>query len=308
LQLLGFDVDVINSVHFSNHTGYPAGVEGDVLKGDQLRSILNGLQRNGLLNNTGHVLTGYIGSASFLFAIVDVIQSIRHVQPTARFVCDPVLGDKGEFYVPRELVPLYQQQIIPLADVLTPNQFEAEQLTGIRILSLDDAKKACAALHDLGPSLVIITSLELASPTAHDDEAVSNPKGGSVITILASQQEGPPNRLCNTDMPTTTGMWRIDCPIIPGHFTGTGDLCAAMLLAHSSIHSDDLPLALEKTVGTMYHVIQQTHLYCVQPTTHFHDKIGITDSQMIHSRELRLVQSKNIIENPPIIFRALKIA
>ena len=29
LQLLGFDVDVVNSVHFSNHTGFPGGWEGD---------------------------------------------------------------------------------------------------------------------------------------------------------------------------------------------------------------------------------------------------------------------------------------
>lgn len=29
-------------------------------------------------------------------------------------------------YVPEELLPVYQEHIIPLADVITPNQFEAE--------------------------------------------------------------------------------------------------------------------------------------------------------------------------------------
>ena len=58
LQLLGFDVDVVNSVHFSNHTGYPHGFEGDVLQGTQLVQILEGLKRNGLLENIGHLLTG----------------------------------------------------------------------------------------------------------------------------------------------------------------------------------------------------------------------------------------------------------
>lgn len=37
-------------------------------------------------------------------------------------VCDPVLGDKGKFYVPRELVGLYREKVLPLADVVTPNE------------------------------------------------------------------------------------------------------------------------------------------------------------------------------------------
>ncbi len=29
-------------------------------------------------------------------------------------------------YVPQELLPVYRDQLIPLADVITPNKFEAE--------------------------------------------------------------------------------------------------------------------------------------------------------------------------------------
>lgn len=122
MQLLGFDVDVVNSVHFSNHTGYPNGWEGDVLKGDQLRAILSGLERNELLFNVHHVLTGYLGSASFLEAVLDVVKALRSKGTQVRFVCDPVLGDKGAFYVPIELVDLYRQKVLPMADVVTPNQ------------------------------------------------------------------------------------------------------------------------------------------------------------------------------------------
>jgi len=74
LQLLGFDVDVINSVQFSNHTGYQKSWEGDVLNGEQLGSLLDGLERNELLRNTGHLLTGYIGSESFLRVVIKVIR------------------------------------------------------------------------------------------------------------------------------------------------------------------------------------------------------------------------------------------
>ena len=284
LQLLGFDVDVVNSVHFSNHTGYENGFEGDVLKGEQLRSILNGLHRNNLLSEIDHILTGYIGSESFLEAVVDAVKMVREEvgqksEKRLRFVCDPVLGDKGKFYVPKELVCLYREKVIPLADVLTPNQFEVEQLTGIAIRSLDDAKRACHELHQLGPSLVIITSMELDTNKESEN-----------MTIMASQFSAVGNMVEAQEL-----AWRIDCPILSGHFTGTGDLCAALFLAHTSKTTDTLssvhqiPNAMEKVVNTMFAILKRTS-----------ERTGET----VKSRELKLVQSQDLILHPPKVFTA----
>lgn len=258
---------MVNSVHFSNHTGYAAGFEGDVLKGDQLRAILSGLSRNELLQS-GHLLTGYIGSESFLTAVLDVLKTMRSKGPV-RFVCDPVLGDKGKFYVPQELVPLYRSKVIPLADVLTPNQFEVEQLTGVTILSLADARMACDLLHDMGPSLVVITSMELKEAAPR------------TMTILASQRTA--NKSC---------VWKVDCPVLPGHYTGTGDLCASLLLAHTAMNPDDLPGALAKVVNTMHSVITRTNA---------------SAGESVQSRELRLIQSKRDIEDPPVTLKAERL-
>lgn len=41
-------------------------------------------------------------------------------------VCDPVMGDDGKMYVPEECLPIYRDLLIPLADIITPNQFEVE--------------------------------------------------------------------------------------------------------------------------------------------------------------------------------------
>jgi pyridoxine kinase len=260
---------VVNSVHFSNHTGYKEGFEGDVLKGDQLRAIMAGLKRNELLQDIGHVLTGYIGSESFLEAVLEVIKTVREQNGSKiRFVCDPVLGDKGQFYVPIELVRLYREKVIPLADVLTPNQFEVEQLTGIEIKTMEDAKRACHQLHEMGPSLVFITSMELGTDT---------------MAILASE------RSAHT---STTTAWRIDCPILPGHFTGTGDLCAALLLAHTAREATNIPAVMEKVINTMFAVLERTL-----------ESAGDT----VKSRELKLIQSKDIIEDPPQRFKAERI-
>jgi pyridoxine kinase len=270
LQLLGFDVDVVNSVHFSNHTGYPSGWTGDVLNGDQLRAILQGLEKNDLLKGVGHLLTGYIGSESFLMAVLEVLTTLRR-HSNVRFVCDPVLGDAGHFYVPKELVAVYREKVIPLADVVTPNQFEVEQLTGIEVKSLADGKRACQVLLDMGPSLVFITSLGLSE--TNDVE--------STIAILAAQRKEGGDEF-----------WRIDSPLFPGQFTGTGDLTAALLLGHSAKQPGDLKGCMEKVISTMHSVIKRTH-----------EMTGDT----VASKELRLIASKSDIENPPPLFDAYRI-
>ena len=279
LQLLGFDVDVVNSVHFSNHTGYENGFRGDILKGDQLRDILQGLEDNDLLADIGHCLTGYIGSESFLEAVIEMVETLRRYG-NIRYVCDPVLGDKGRFYVPESLVDVYRQKVIPLADVLTPNQFELEQLSGISVKSNDDAIRACNKLHGMGPSLVFITSVVLEAENECSTETTPT------MAILASKRE------TSSGSETETKVWRIDCPMLPGQFTGTGDLCAALLLAHTALGPNSIPRAMEMVINTMYAVIERTHE---------------SARDTVQSRELKLVQSKAFIEDPPQRFKARRL-
>lgn len=76
-------------------------------------------------------------------------------------VCDPVLGDEGRLYVPAELLPIYQNEIIPLSDICTPNQFEAELLTGLKLKTEADAWQAMNWFHDKGVKTVVISSTKL---------------------------------------------------------------------------------------------------------------------------------------------------
>ncbi|MCO5594483.1 hypothetical protein L7F22_048514 [Adiantum nelumboides] len=93
LQLLGFDVDPINSVQFSNHTGYPVW-RGQVLNGEELWSLIEGLEANDLLYYT-HLLTGYIGSLSFLECVLRVVEKLRSVNPD--LIYDKVLAFIQQF-------------------------------------------------------------------------------------------------------------------------------------------------------------------------------------------------------------------
>lgn len=98
---------------------------------------------------------GYIGSAGLLETIQKVVLTLREVNPELVYVCDPVLGDHGRLYLPAEMVSLYRANLVQLATVLTPNQFEAEQLTQQPIRTEQEALQACEALLRRGPSTVV---------------------------------------------------------------------------------------------------------------------------------------------------------
>lgn len=77
--MLGFEVDAINSVQFSNHTGYKK-VKGQILTEKDLSDLVEGLSENDLDYYT-HLLTGYIGSVSFLNKISSVVKQLRNRNP-----------------------------------------------------------------------------------------------------------------------------------------------------------------------------------------------------------------------------------
>ncbi|CAI9273690.1 unnamed protein product [Lactuca saligna] len=63
---------------------------------------------------------------------VEVLKKLRSINPTLTYVCDPVMGDEGRLYVPQELMSMYREKVVPVTLMLTPNLFEAEQLTGFK--------------------------------------------------------------------------------------------------------------------------------------------------------------------------------
>ncbi|KAF8030634.1 hypothetical protein BT93_E2925 [Corymbia citriodora subsp. variegata] len=267
LQLLGYDVDPINSVQFSNHTGYPT-FKGQVLNGQQLWELIEGLEANDLLYYT-HLLTGYIGSVSFLNTVLQVVNKLRSVNPKLTYVCDPVMGDEGKLYIPQELVTVYRERVVPVASMLTPNQFEAELLTGYRIVSERDGREACNKLHDAGPSKVVITSISI---------------NGNLLLIGSHQKE-------KGQVPD---QFKILIPKIPAYFTGTGDLMTALLLGWSNKHPDNLDKAAELAVSSLQAVLQRT----------VNDYRSAKFNPQSSSLEIRLIQSQDDIRNPQVDFKA----
>lgn len=278
LQVLGFEVDSINSVQFSNHTGY-GHWKGQVLTAEELNVLYEGIKLNNV-NHYDYILTGYSRDTSFLETVVDIIKELKGTNPKLVYVCDPVMGDQGAMYVPENLLPVYRDKVVPLADILTPNQFEAELLTGRKIHSVEDAIEVMDLLHKMGPDTVVLTSTDLPST-----------QGDQFLVALGSQKTVKP------DGTNRTQKICIDIPKVDAVFVGTGDLFAAMLLAWTHHHPKDLKSACEKTVSVMHHVIKRTIKYA-------NEMAGPGKRPNAAQLELRMVQSKADIENPAVIVEA----
>ena len=280
-----------------------------MLHGDMLLKLASGLEENGLLSDeTGHILTGYIGSESFLRAVVTVVQKIKAINPQVRYICDPVMGDFGRYYVPEQLVKIYKEEILPLANVLTPNQFEVEQLTGTRIDSVEEAQRACSILHDLGVPLVLITSIDFPPSNAGQSQ--------EFLGMFASERQYS----TETRSSYEDEQQIVHIPKLPGQFTGTGDVCAALWLAltadvkeEKNSSASSLGLKLEQLAGTMNAIVVRTHQASVvklqqQGISSLEAKDEVTRKKIVLSREMQLIQSASDILHPPSKFQATRLS
>ena len=287
LNRLGFDVDAINSVQFSNHSGYPY-VTGQQLSGAELEDLVDGLEKNDLLDLYTHVLTGYIGNPSMIHSICRVVKKLKEKIPGLVYMCDPVCGDNGKLYVNPELPRAFEEVLVPMATIVTPNQFEAELLTKMKIVTVEDAVRACEILHDKGPSTVVITSLSFSE---EDD----------VITVIGSVK-------CEDS--TETKQYCIDIPRIDGHFLGTGDLFMSLLLGWIDRYPDNLPRAMELAVGGLQGVLHDTSEKATKALEQL-ASVGTTAEKggalWWKCRELRLIDNQDKLLSPEIRQRARQI-
>jgi pyridoxine kinase len=141
------------------------------------------------------------------------------------------MGDTDDgFYVRPGISELMRDEGLPLATVITPNQFELEFLSGHPVVDLESTIAAVNRLRDRGPSVVLVTSLSRAD---------SDP---NMIEVLAADAQSA---------------FLITTPRLPISVNGAGDTTAAIFFAHWLMGSP-LAEALEKTVNSVFAVLALT--------------------------------------------------
>ena len=153
LQTMGYDVWPVHTVQFSNHTGYKSW-KGKIFSREHIREVINGIEELGVTNNCQGILSGYMGSAEICEEVLETVQRFKKTNNDLIYLCDPVIGKQNR-YVRPEIVEFFLKNLS--ADIITPNQFEAETLSGMKITNTNDVKAVAEKFHGLGIKIVIIT-------------------------------------------------------------------------------------------------------------------------------------------------------
>jgi pyridoxine kinase len=230
LQRLGIEVWPVHTVQFSNHTGYGAW-RGRVFDGEAIEEVVAGIADRGVLGGCDAVLSGYLGTADVGHAVVGSVAAVRAANPDAVWCCDPVIGDVGRGVFVRPGIPeLLRDVAVPQADIVTPNHFELDLLAGTTTRTLADVKDAVAAVHALGPRVVLTTSL-VTEDTPDDAVDVLASAGGRHV--------------------------RVRTPRLDVDVNGAGDVTAALFLAQW-LATRSVEDALARATASVFGLLRRT--------------------------------------------------
>jgi pyridoxine kinase len=231
LQRIGVEVIPVNTVNFSNHTGYGAW-RGPLISPEQVGEVITGVEERGAFPQIDVVLSGYQGGVGIGDVIVDAVQRVKAANPDALYACDPVMGNaKSGCFVAPEIPDLLRDRVVPNADIITPNQFELGFLTGTEPGSLESTLASVELARAMGPSVVLVTSVERPD---RDPET---------IEMLVVDD---------------AGRWIVQTPLLPFKANGSGDVTAALFAAHYG-ETRDAKLALERTASSVFDLVELTY-------------------------------------------------
>ncbi|HEV2529978.1 MAG TPA: pyridoxal kinase [Thermomicrobiales bacterium] len=229
LQVAGIEVVDIPTTMLSNHPGYPT-MRGEFVQPRLIRDLLQGLTERNLPAFAAGVITGYLGDPGTADAVRDWVRESKATNPALRYLCDPVMGDTPGIYVDPALPQKFRDELVPLADAITPNQFEFGVLTGTEVTTREGLLAAAAELVESGIGVVVVTGTRL---------------------------EDTPDDSLDIYGVTADGAWRVRTPRLDFTPVGTGDVYTALFAAHW-FQGAAIPDALTAAAGGTYAVLTIT--------------------------------------------------
>jgi pyridoxine kinase len=302
----------VNTVDFSNHSGYNR-IGGTKATAEELERMFSVMEQNGLLSPT-RVLTGFIFGAEALSIVARTVTKLLQNDPNIVYLLDPVMGDANRLYVSRDVIPLYRS-LLPKASIITPNWFEVETLTDTKIEDGASLHKALMILHETYsvPNVVIssipleqwlrdLTPPHIRFPVSDDEQSLL-----CLASVRVANGGSTPGYRPST-------VYAACVPLIPGYFSGVGDLFSALVLGHYDDASSapaplpPLPRAVSLALTKTHAILRLTEKYASSLPP---DERTTTDDELdgkdpdrrirrMRGRELRLVQGRKILSGEAI--------
>lgn len=218
IQSHGYDIISFPTVYLAAHTQHKP-IYGTVIEKDLFEDYIKGVKNLNIIPDIKNIITGYIGSVDVLESTAKFIKEIKELYPDRPYICDPVMGDVIGLYVPEEVAQALAGQLIPLADIITPNHFELEYIIGHKADTTEKILEGISNTPVLKDKTIIVTSCILKD--SNDDQ----------LKILLIRD----NKAI-----------KIPCKKVDIEVTGTGDFFTS-LLASLLARGMELQEAIEKT-------------------------------------------------------------
>lgn len=260
LERIGHDTWFLPTILLPWHPGHGKGTR-IVAPANDFTALANDLAVSPKLSEIGGILTGYLGNAEQAAAIASLVKAVKAANPEAPYLCDPVLGDHtgstgGGLYVPKATAEAIRDELVPLADIVTPNCFELGWLTQREV---ESELQALSAARALGNERVLVTS----SPAL---------RRNAIANLLA----GP------------RGAVAAEHAVIPNPPHGTGDLVAGLFLSNLMSGLDDEE-ALKRASGSVFELVARS----VKKGA---DELLFAEEQQSVVRAMAMVTSRRVLE------------
>lgn len=221
LALANFKIDPVHipTVLYGRHPGWgaPGGAQVPI---EAFEGMLDGVEANGLFGQIDLVITGYFASVEQVRAAGRAIEAVRGAPregPMVRkpyIVVDPVMGDAGKgLYVGADVARAIQDDLVPLADLITPNAWELQRMSS---LDVRDPASAVRAARSMGRPALVSSVM----------------RGGEIGVVFADKREA----------------WLAAHQKLDNVPSGTGDLLAA-LFAAAMLEGQTPSYGLARAVG-----------------------------------------------------------
>lgn len=230
MQARGLNVAAVPTTLLSNNPHFET-MRGRVLEPELVGDLLRGVEERGLIETSRYIVSGYLGSRANGEVVAAFVERARKLNPDINYICDPVMGDSNlGIFVADQVVECLCDDLVPLADLLTPNQFELGLITQEQATSWQELTTAASKVQAFRGARLVVTGCTFPD----------TPEGSLENVVI------------DGDMRTRLTSPRL--PIVP---VGTGDLFTGLLTANLA-HGRDLVGAARNAASVLLDVLGRT--------------------------------------------------
>ena len=230
MQVRGLTVAAVPTTLLSNNPHFET-MRGRVLESELVGDLLRGVEERGLIEQSRYIVSGYLGSPDNGEVVAAFVERARRLNPDIAYICDPVMGasELGVF-VTDQVVECLLHRLVPMADVLTPNQFESGLIARGELSTWRELEAAALKIQAQRGARWVVTGCTLADTP-----------DGSLENIVVEAK-------------TCTRLAIPRLPIVP---VGTGDLFTGLLTANHT-HGRSLIEAARDAASVLLDVLGRT--------------------------------------------------